>query len=140
MALELATINWLAVLVAAFATFMLGGAWYTALFGKLWQRLNGYSDEKLLDMRRRRPPPVFFSTLLVCYAIVSLVMALLVGAMGVVSAGWGAALGGLIFVIAAAIQATGQVAGDKPMSALLIDLGYQAIYMPMTGAILGAWR
>lgn len=140
MSIEFGTINWLAVLVAAFATFMLGGAWYTVLFGKLWQQLNGYSDEKLAEMRKRRPPPVFFGTMLGCYAVIASVMALLVGAMGIVSAGSGAVLGVVVFAIAAAIQATGQVAGDKPMRALLIDLGYQIIYMPMIGAILGAWR
>jgi len=31
---NLTTINWLAVMVAAFTTFMFGGAWYTTLFGK----------------------------------------------------------------------------------------------------------
>lgn len=143
MSIDFASINWLAVGVSAFATFMLGGVWYTALFGKVWQRLNGYSDEKLVEMRAKRPPPVFFGVMLLCYLVVSLVMALLIGAMEI---GWkesglvpGAMLGGVVFVIAAAIQATGQIASDKPMKALLIDLAYQAIYMVMTGAILGAW-
>jgi hypothetical protein len=33
-------INWLAVLAAAVAYFMLGAIWYTALFGKQWRRYN----------------------------------------------------------------------------------------------------
>lgn len=140
MNIDMGSINWLAVVVAAFATFMLGGVWYTALFGKVWQRLNGYSDEKLVEMRRHRPAPVFFGTMIACYVVVSLLMALLVGAMEITSAGSGAMLGGVVFVIAAAIQATGQIASDKPMKALVIDLVYQAIYMAMTGAILGGWR
>ena len=41
-------INWLAVLVAAVASFLLGAVWYSnALFGKVWQREAGVSDEKL---------------------------------------------------------------------------------------------
>ena len=36
MKLDLSGLNYWAVLAAAVATFMLGGAWYTALFGKLW--------------------------------------------------------------------------------------------------------
>ena len=140
MNIDMGSINWLAVGVAAFTTFMLGGVWYTALFGKAWQRLNGYSDEKLVEMRAKRPPPVFFGTMIGCYVVVSVVMALLVGAMEIGSATSGAMLGGVVFVLAAAIQATGQVASDKPMKAMLIDLAYQAVYMPTTGAILGAWR
>ena len=41
-------INWLAVAVAAVASFLLGAVWYSnALFGKAWQREAGVTDEKL---------------------------------------------------------------------------------------------
>ena len=41
-------INWLAVFVAALASFLLGGIWYSkALFGKAWQRETGLTDEAL---------------------------------------------------------------------------------------------
>ena len=34
-------INWLAVVVAAVATFMLGGVWYGPLFGRVWRAAEG---------------------------------------------------------------------------------------------------
>jgi len=41
-------VNYLAVVVAAVASFLLGGLWYSpALFGKAWQREAGISDEQL---------------------------------------------------------------------------------------------
>jgi hypothetical protein len=41
-------INWIAVVVAAVSSFVLGGLWYSpVLFGKAWQREAGISDEKL---------------------------------------------------------------------------------------------
>ena len=41
-------INWIAVVVAALASFLLGGLWYSpVLFGKAWQRETGLSDETL---------------------------------------------------------------------------------------------
>jgi hypothetical protein len=41
-------INWIAVVVAALASFLLGGLWYSpVLFGKAWQRETGLTDEKL---------------------------------------------------------------------------------------------
>ena len=41
-------INWIAVVVAAVACFLLGGLWYSpVLFGKAWQRETGLTDEQL---------------------------------------------------------------------------------------------
>jgi hypothetical protein len=41
-------INWLAVVVAAVLSFVLGGLWYSpVLFGKAWQRETGLTDEQL---------------------------------------------------------------------------------------------
>ena len=36
--------NWLAVVVATVAFFVVGAIWYTALFGKIWQREVGLSE------------------------------------------------------------------------------------------------
>ena len=40
-------INWIAVLVAALAAFVLGGLWYGPLFGKKWMTLNKISPEDI---------------------------------------------------------------------------------------------
>ena len=40
-------INLLAVVLGAVAFFVVGAVWYTALFGKAWQRVAGLSDEAL---------------------------------------------------------------------------------------------
>ena len=40
-------VNWLAVLLGAAAFFAVGALWYTALFGKAWQRAAGLSAEQL---------------------------------------------------------------------------------------------
>ncbi|HEY1383895.1 MAG TPA: DUF1761 domain-containing protein, partial [Dongiaceae bacterium] len=37
-------INWLAVLVAAIATFVLGGLWYGPLFGRIWRAAEGQAE------------------------------------------------------------------------------------------------
>ena len=43
--------NWLAVVVATLAFFAVGAIWYTALFGRIWQREVGLSDEQLAGGR-----------------------------------------------------------------------------------------
>ena len=41
-------VNWIAIVVAAVASFLLGGLWYSpVLFGKAWQRETGLTDEQL---------------------------------------------------------------------------------------------
>ncbi len=41
-------VNWIAIVVAAVGSFVLGGLWYSpVLFGKAWQREAGLTDEKL---------------------------------------------------------------------------------------------
>ena len=40
-------LNWLAIVVATIAFFAVGAVWYTALFGKAWQREVGLSAEQL---------------------------------------------------------------------------------------------
>lgn len=138
--LDFAEINWLAVLVAAFATFMLGGLWYTALFGKVWQRLNGYTDDQLKQMKVKRPPPVFFGTMIACYLVIALVLGVIVATFNIVGVADGIMLGVLLWFIVAAVGITGQIASDKPMSAWAIDATYQLTYFLMSGAIIAGWR
>jgi len=141
MTIDFAQLNVWAILVAALATFFLGGLWYTALFGKAWQKMHGYSDEKLKEMQTRRPPTVFFAGLLVCYLVVAAVLATLVAALDLRTAAAGATLGLLTWVgLAAAIQMTGHLSQDKPWGAYLIDLSYQLIYLIGMGALLAVWR
>ena len=43
------TINLTAAIVAAVASFVLGGIWYGPAFGKRWQALVGLSDEDMAN-------------------------------------------------------------------------------------------
>lgn len=44
-------LNWLAIVFGTLAFFAVGAVWYTALFGKAWQRQVGLSDEQLTGGR-----------------------------------------------------------------------------------------
>jgi hypothetical protein len=140
MPIDFSRINWLAVMTAAFATFMLGGIWYTALFGKLWQRLHSYSDDQLAQMRRNRPPPVFFGVMILGYMVMALTTAMIVTGLDARSWMTGAAIGLVLWAGVLAVQATGHVASNKPWSALWLDAAYQLIYLTMTGAIAAGWK
>jgi hypothetical protein len=133
--------NYLAVVVAALVAFGIGGVWYTALFGKQWVQLQGYSAVKIKEMQARRPPPVFFGGMIASYLLLALVLALLISALPEKSAASGAALGFLVWLgPAAAIGMTNWIASDKPIGVYLIDCGCALIYLVLMGLILGAWR
>lgn len=141
MNIALEGINWWAVLVAAVATFFLGGLWYGALFKEAWVRLHGYTPEKVKAMQARHPPPLFFSVMLAAYLVVAAVIAVLASAAGIASWTDGLVLGLLLWLgFAAAIGLTAWVASDRPLGGYAIDWGYQLVFLPMMGAIIGAWR
>jgi hypothetical protein len=134
-------INYWAVVVAGLATFFLGGLWYTALFGKKWVKLQGYTEERIKEMRTRRPPPVFFGGMIVCYLIIAFVMALLLTGYTNPTALDGALFGALVWLGPVACNAmTAFISTDKPFGLYLIDQSYQLLFLVMTGAILGGWR
>ena len=65
-------INYVAVLVAAVGSFLLGGLWYSpALFGKAWQREAGLSDEQLKSGNMGR---IFGLSLILAFIGVKLVL------------------------------------------------------------------
>jgi hypothetical protein len=139
--LTFAAINYLAVLVAGLAAFLVGGVWYTALFGKQWVKLHGYSEAKVKEMQAAMSPPRFFGGMLLCYLVLALVMALLLTNFFERSALTGAILGFLLWLgPAAAIAMTGHIASDKPFALYLIDVGCQLVYLVLMGVIIGAWR
>ncbi len=43
----MANLNWIAILVAAAAGFVVGGIWYGPLFGKAWMKERGLTEEGL---------------------------------------------------------------------------------------------
>src|SRR5438034_8245817 len=72
-----ANINILAVLVAAVLTFVLGAVWYSpVLFAKQWMAAQGYTPEKLEEIKRRGVTRAYAVSVL-CYLVTAYVMALL---------------------------------------------------------------
>ena len=140
MNIDIANVNWFAVLAAGLITFFIGGAWYTALFGKAWLAASGYSEEQMAKMHVERPMPVYFGTLVACYIIIAFFVALLVQATGVKSAGQGGVLGILLWCVSAPIAVTAHISSPKKWGAYLVDVSYQLVYLVLMGALLAWWR
>jgi hypothetical protein len=60
--------NWPGIVVATLVFFAVGAIWYTALFGKAWQREVGLSAEQLAGGRNM--PAIFAACLLLEFVVV----------------------------------------------------------------------
>jgi uncharacterized protein DUF1761 len=139
--LRFTDINLLAVVVAGLVTFFLGGLWYMPLFGKLWVRLQGYSEEKIKEMQAKMQPAVFFGGMIVCYLVCAFVTGVLVVNLNLTQAADGAILGTLLWLgYAAAIGFTGHLASQRHIGVFLIDTSFQLVFLIGMGILLSMWR
>jgi hypothetical protein len=126
-------INWISVLAAALATFLIGGPWYSpALFLKPWLRAMNVTT-----VEHGHPLKVFG----LAYMFSVLSCALLACLLG---AGAGAAAGvrlGLLVgagFVAASYGVNYQFA-NRGLVALCIDGGFHMVQFAAFGLVLGAW-
>ena len=135
--MDFSTINYLAVLVAALSTFILGGLWYSPLlFGRAWMRANNFTDADLQTFSKAR----MFGWSFVFSVVMSLNLAMfLAGPTTKVT--WGMSAGALTGLgwVAMAIAIVG-VFENKSWIYILINGGYMTVAFTVMGAIIGAWR
>ena len=139
MSFSFGEINYLAVLTTAVVIFLLGGAWYTALFGKTWVKLHGYSDERIKQMKEKRPPALFFTGMIICYLLISLALAVLMTAFETDTVPDGLLLAVAVWVIVAGFRFTGWLAEDKPIGVFVIDASFDLVAVLLAGMVLAVW-
>lgn len=127
-------INWIGGLVAGLAGFMLGGIWYSAIFGNAWMR-----DHKLTKEGPFRYPTFLPMGVAIGSSIIgAFVLSALLGPSPGVANGviWGAVIGFL--VVAPSIKMNNLFAQDSPAH-VAIEAGYPAVQYTLMGLILGLW-
>ena len=105
-------INWLAVLVAAVVTFVLGGVWYGPLFGKVWRTAEGQAEPQ--PGRQKHPALVYG------LSPRSFVVGLVVGV------GWVATSFGVNYLFA-----------GRRLALFAVDAGYNVVLFALMGLIIG---
>lgn len=126
-------INWLAVLLAALASFIVGGLWYSVLFAKIWQREAGVTDEQLKHGTVR----VFVGSFLLA-AVMAVLLAAFIGDGG---AGLGALAGlaaGAAWVAAA--LGVNYLFERRSLMLFAINASYNIVTFTAMGAIIGAMQ
>lgn len=134
MATAFSQINWLAVLVATIAAFMLGFLWYSVLFTNAWQKEIKMTDEEM----KHASMPVIFGTAFILNLVAATVLAMFLGR----HTGWTFGLmAGLMVAIAwiGTAFGTNYLFARKSLRLFFIDAGYYVFYYALMGVILGAW-
>jgi hypothetical protein len=133
-----AGINYLAVLLAAIASWLAGAVWYMAL-AKPWMAAIGITPEQIHE-RRKGPGAVLpFVYALVANVIIAWVLGGLLGHLGQVTLRNGAlsglfCWGGFVF---RTMLVNNRFAMRSP-KLLIIDGGYWLVVLVLSGAIIGA--
>lgn len=124
------------VLLAAAATFLLGMLWYSPLlFARPWVALNGYTTEKLAEMKRGAPRAYGVSFL--AYLVLGVGIGAIVHGGPAVEGMWRAIH--LWAFLVMPVSLTALMFSEKRFGAWLIDAMYQFVYFGAMGAILARW-
>jgi hypothetical protein len=138
--MELSNINFLALVVAAVASFGLGAIWYSPLlFSKAWQKAVGLSNE---DLGKTNMALIFGSSfLLILLMNFGLAVILQGHATRDITPFSGMLYGFLIGVFFISTSyGINMIYQRKSFLLWAIDSGYQVLYLAISGVILGAWR
>ncbi|HEX9797216.1 MAG TPA: DUF1761 domain-containing protein [Anaerolineales bacterium] len=127
-------VNWLAVLVGTVINMFVGFLWYGPLFGQMWMRMIGKrADEIQSDSR-------MYVVTGVAALVSSYVLAVLIGASGVVTLFGGMMIGIFVWV---GIGATGTLVyttfEGPPRNVWMLHALYQLVVFAINGAIFAVW-
>jgi hypothetical protein len=130
--IDYANFNLWAVLIAAVASFVIGGAWYSpALFNKAWMEGAGLKEE---DLQKGHPAKVFGGALAL-QIVAAWALAMLIG-----DSGWAWGLHWGLFVgLCFAITANGVdcLFERASLKLFLVNAGYKLVSLTTMGTIIG---
>lgn len=130
----MATLNWLAVIVAALAGFAIGGLWYGPLFGKVWMQESGMTEEKMKSSNMVRT----YGGTLVLNLIAAFSLAMFIGKGDLNFGLFAGFMSGFTFV-SMALGVT-YLFEHRSLKLWLVNAGYQTLNFTVMGTILGAWH
>jgi len=134
--MNISSLNWLAIFIAALSSFLVGGLWYSkALFANAWM-----IDSKLTleEIRSSSMPKTFgFTALFSLIMAFNLAMFLADPKTNVI---WGAEAGFLAGIWTFCAIAIHSLFELKSWRHIFINGGYSTISLTLMGAIIGLWR
>ena len=135
--------NWLAIICAAAAYWVIGAIWYMVLFGKIWA---AGLKEQGVDLQRSvmATKSGMVANMIgnfICNLVAAAIMSRLIARTGIVDLGHGLKLGAGVGLGFSATALTIQYLWEsKPFKVWLIDSSYHFFGCLALGGILAVWR
>ena len=131
-------LNWVAILVAAIASFIFEALWYS-VFMNQWLAGIGRTREWLVSTGLN--PSIQYATAILCSIIVAAVLTICIQASGEQTARRGIICGAVIwFGFIATGWAKEYIFEVRTLQIYVINTGYALIDLMLIGAIVGAWK
>ena len=127
-------VNYIAVVAAALSAFVIGGIWYSALFGRQWMAASGQSEDTL----KSGNPAIIFGGSLVLNLIQAWVLAMFIGPNDLQYATFAGLSVGLCWVATA--LGVNYLFERRSLRLWLINGGYFVLQFTIMGAIIGAFN
>jgi hypothetical protein len=136
-------LNWLAILVAAISTMVVGFLWYSPLlFAKPWMREMGYdpNDKARMEEMKKSAGPAYGGSF-VASLVSAFVLALFLHRFQNYTVHFGLIIGFHVWLgFVATVQFTGALFMKQSMKLFAINTGYQLVCYLVMGAILAVWQ
>jgi hypothetical protein len=137
------SLNWLAILVAAISTMVVGFLWYSPLlFAKPWMREMGYDPNdkaKVQEMQKSAGPA--YAGSFVASLLSAFTLALILHGLRAEDLHFGIMASFHIWLgFVATVQFTGALFMKQSMKLFAINTGYQLVCYLVMGSILTVWR
>jgi hypothetical protein len=136
---SLPSVNYLAVLVAGIAIFIVGGLWYSpVLFAKRWVALMGKSED---DIKKAAPGAVPFVIVFICALLTAYTLAIVLNHFGPVTLTRTILISILMWAgFAGATSFGSAMFSGTPRALWLINSGYNLVSFVVAAVILAFWR
>lgn len=140
-----AEINWLAVLVASLASFVIGWVWFSPkVFFDRWWRAMGRDPKNMGPMDGGMPMALMFGLVIVAILVQATVLAAVIelsrSAGNEVDLLGGAVIGLILGAgIAAAASISHRMFAGSSLKVWAIEVGQDVVCLTVMGAIIGVW-
>lgn len=131
-------INWLAVVVAAIASMVIGALWYGPFFGKPWMKLAGITQTAMKKAKKGMWKRYLIG--LINRAVMAAILALIINLTQLQTVLTGIVMGILVWLgFIATVSLGGVLWEGKKFKFYILNNGFELISIIAMGAIIGAW-
>ena len=129
-------VNFLAVLVAAVAVYVIRTLWYSpTLLGRMWMDAFGLTEEKA----KQGNPGLIFGASFVLELVAAFVLAMFIGTQATIAFGLLTGFLAGLFWVGTALGVV-YLFERRPLRLWLLNAGYMTLAFTVMGGILGVWH